>query len=116
MKTFSILAAALGAAGILAFAGPASGTSTAVTIKVTATELRFKLVPKAAKPGSIVFQVMNKGAAVHDFKINGKKTPKLKPGKSARLSVRFQKAGRYPYLCTVPGHAAAGMKGVLVVK
>jgi uncharacterized cupredoxin-like copper-binding protein len=29
--------------------------------------------------------------------------------------VTFSKAGTYPYLCTVPGHAAAGMKGVLRV-
>ena len=26
------------------------------------------------------------------------------------------KAGKYPYICTVKGHAAAGMKGVLTVK
>jgi len=29
--------------------------------------------------------------------------------------VTISKAGSYPYLCTVPGHAAAGMKGVLRV-
>jgi uncharacterized cupredoxin-like copper-binding protein len=26
------------------------------------------------------------------------------------------KAGKYPFLCTVPGHAQAGMKGTLTVK
>jgi uncharacterized cupredoxin-like copper-binding protein len=31
------------------------------------------------------------------------------------LRVVFRKAGRYRYLCTVPGHAAAGLKGVLRV-
>ena len=40
----------------------------------------------------------------------------LQPGKSARLTVTFRKKGRFPYLCTVPGHAAAGMKGVFVVR
>lgn len=32
------------------------------------------------------------------------------------LSVRFPKAGSYRFICTVPGHAAAGMKGVLKVR
>ncbi len=56
------------------------------------------------------------GHVVHDFKINGKVTPLLQPGKSAKLTVKFAKAGTYPYLCTVPGHAAAGMKGVFTVR
>ena len=32
-----------------------------------------------------------------------------------RQTVTFTKPGNYPYLCTLPGHAAAGMKGVLKV-
>ena len=39
----------------------------------------------------------------------------LAPGSSATLKVVFAK-GKFAYLCTVPGHAAAGMKGVLTVK
>ena len=39
----------------------------------------------------------------------------IQPGKSAKLTVDFGKQGSYPYLCTVPGHAAAGMKGVFSV-
>jgi uncharacterized cupredoxin-like copper-binding protein len=39
----------------------------------------------------------------------------LSPGKSATLRVTFLRKGRYPYKCTVPGHAAAGMKGVFTV-
>jgi uncharacterized cupredoxin-like copper-binding protein len=59
--------------------------------------------------------VTNKGKVPHDFKIKGKKTALLSPGKSATLKVVFPK-GKFPYLCTVPGHAAAGMKGVFTVK
>ena len=40
----------------------------------------------------------------------------IKAGKSAKLVVKFAKAGNFPYLCTVPGHAAAGMKGTFTVK
>ena len=37
-------------------------------------------------------------------------------GKSTTLTVKLLKAGKYKFLCTVPGHAAAGMKGVLTVR
>jgi uncharacterized cupredoxin-like copper-binding protein len=64
----------------------------------------------------ITFAVTNKGTIGHNFKIAGKKTPVLTAGKRGTLKVTFARAGRYPYLCTVPSHAAAGMKGVLTVK
>ena len=39
----------------------------------------------------------------------------LAPGSETSLTVTFTKPGTYRYLCTVPGHAAAGMKGDLKV-
>jgi uncharacterized cupredoxin-like copper-binding protein len=52
----------------------------------------------------------------HDFRINGKQTPLIRPRRTSKLVVTFQKKGTYHYLCTVPGHAAAGMKGVFTVR
>jgi iron uptake system component EfeO len=85
------------------------------TITVTATEFKFKLSKTSAPKGSVTFKVVNKGKTVHDFKINGKKTATIAPGTSASLTVKFAKAGKFPYLCTIPGHAAAGMKGTFTV-
>ena len=45
----------------------------------------------------------------------GKRTTALGKGQSATLTVTLAKAGKYEYLCTVPGHAAGGMKGLLTV-
>ena len=87
----------------------------ATSIRVVAVEFRFRLSKKSAHRGTVVFRVVNRGKVAHDFRIAGRKTPIIKPGKSAVLRVVFRKAGRYRYLCTVPGHAAAGMKGVLKV-
>jgi uncharacterized cupredoxin-like copper-binding protein len=101
-----------------AFAGSAlaSRTHATATVNVAASEFKFVLSKKtAAAPGTVTFNVVNKGHIAHDFKIDGKKTALLQPGKSAKLTVKL-KAGKYPYLCTVPGHAAAGMKGTFVVK
>jgi len=105
-------------AAVSAFGGSAQQTAT-TTVAVTAgkpTEFRFTLSKKTITKGTGVFKVTNKGSVDHDFKIAGKKTPLVKKGKVATLTVAFKKAGRYPYLCTLPGHAGLGMKGVLVVK
>jgi uncharacterized cupredoxin-like copper-binding protein len=98
-----------------ALAAPTQHAAKAASITVTATEFKFKLSKTSAPKGSVTFKVVNKGKAPHDFKINGKKTPTIAPGKSASLTVKFAKAGKFPYLCTIPGHAAAGMKGTFTV-
>ena len=117
------LAARLGsAAALLAVVGvvaaPALGARTHATgtaVTVTATEFHFKLSKTSVPHGSVTFTVVNKGKLSHDFKIGGKKTPLIKPGKSAKLTVTLKK-GKAAYLCTVPSHAAAGMKGTLTFK
>ena len=78
-------------------------------------ELRFTLSKKTVAKGKVTFKVVNKGVLDHDLKIGGKKTAILKTGKSATLTVTL-KAGKSPFLCTVAGHAAGGMKGTLTVK
>jgi len=92
--------------------------SSAATTKVTvsASEFKYVLSKKAAPTGTVVFTLVNKGKLSHDFKIAGKKTPLVSPGKSATLRVKIAKKGRLSYLCTVPGHAAAGMKGVFAAR
>jgi uncharacterized cupredoxin-like copper-binding protein len=116
----------LGVAGLLVAmfampvsAGPSSAATAArakaTTIKVTATEFKFKLSKVKVPVGKVTFKVTNRGKITHDFKIAGKKTKLLAPGKSATLTVTFKKSGRIKYTCTVAGHAAAGMKGVLAV-
>jgi uncharacterized cupredoxin-like copper-binding protein len=94
-----------------------------VPVTVTAgkpSEFKFtlnkKTVTKGAAALTVSFKVTNKGAISHDFKINGKKTKSLPVGKSQTIAVRFTKKGKYAFLCTLPGHAAGGMKGTLTVK
>jgi uncharacterized cupredoxin-like copper-binding protein len=90
-----------------------------VPVTVTAgkpSEFGFTLNKKTVKKGTIAFKVTNKGAIAHDFKIAGKKTKSLGTGKTQTLTVVFKKAGKYAFLCTLPGHAAGGMKGTFTVK
>jgi uncharacterized cupredoxin-like copper-binding protein len=89
----------------------------AATTQVKGREFRFTLSSKSvAKPGTVTFNFTNTGTVAHDFKIDGKTTPLVQPGRTAKLVVRFRKAGKFSYLCTVPGHAAAGMRGVFTVR
>jgi uncharacterized cupredoxin-like copper-binding protein len=88
----------------------------ATTDRVTMTEFHYALSPVSVHKGVVRFTLSNNGSVGHDLKINGKKSAIIGPHKTGSFSVTFRKAGRYTYLCTVPGHAAAGMKGVLIVK
>ena len=109
--------AATVALSALALAPLSSARTEATTVQVKGAEFFFRLSTKSiAKPGRVTFVFKNIGHVEHDFKINNKKTPLISPGKTARLVVTFKKKGKFPYLCTVPGHAAAGMKGVLTVR
>ena len=40
----------------------------------------------------------------------------LNPGENGTATVPALPAGTYTFLCTVPGHYAAGMKGTLTIK
>jgi uncharacterized cupredoxin-like copper-binding protein len=103
---------------ISAIRGPAStsASATTVTIKVTATEFKFAMSRKSlAKPATVIFKVKNNGKIAHDFKINGKKTRTIAPGQTVTLKVVFRAKKKYGFLCTLPGHATAGMKGTFSV-
>lgn len=110
-------------AGVLAPGGSAksstagqSSVTKPVQISVKASEFKFVLSKRTVPAGTtVVFTVKNVGKITHDFKIAGKDTPKLAPGKSAKLTVKFAKKGHYAYLCTLLGHAGAGMKGTFSV-
>jgi uncharacterized cupredoxin-like copper-binding protein len=109
------LTAALAVLAVLVGIGASSvlARSQMGTPKVTVTALdtlKFTLSKKSAHHGKVSFVVTNKGNLKHDFWIAGKKTNLLGHNKSQTITVTIKK-GKNPYKCTVPGHAAAGMKG-----
>ena len=114
MKRILSLAAVLAVAATTAFAVVAyagSSSATGTSVKVTAKDtFRFTLSRTSAPHGKVSFVVTNKGRLRHDFAIVGKKTKMLGHNQIATLTVTLTK-GKHQYKCTVPGHAAAGMKG-----
>ena len=97
----------------LAATRPAQAART--NIGVSGKEFKFKLSSSSARHGSITFRFTNKGTLKHDFKIDGKKTPVIRPGKSASITVSLSR-GSYKYICTVKGHARNGMRGTFRVR
>jgi mono/diheme cytochrome c family protein len=87
----------------------------AKTVAVTATDTALRLSTGTAPLGSVGFVVRNTGTKAHDFRIAGKKTPRLAPKARATLVVNFKRAGKYPYSSTVAGDAAKGLKGTFTV-
>lgn len=106
----AVLALAAIAMPALVQARPVAHAAT-TTVNVTAIDFKFKLSRTSAPKGKVTFKITNKGKLKHDFKINGVTSKMISPGRSTSITVTFKKAGTYPYLCTVPGHAALGMKG-----
>ncbi len=96
-----------------AAARPQKVTATNVTVKMK--EFKFILSRSSVPHGTVMFKLVNTGKLAHDIRINGKTSKKVQPGKTGTFTVLFTKKGRYPYICPIPGHAAAGMKGVLKV-
>lgn len=121
-------------------AGPAAGMSSQgqrtsaspTVIKVVAgspSARSFKLSQSVdLPPGIFLFKVTSTGHAAHSFKLctmpvtsakpnncTGVATKTLQPGRSATLTVTLIEPGRYEYLSTVRGQAAAGMKGLIGV-
>ena len=125
MKRTLVVGAVVGAIAVPAAAAHVSGQSARpqraervallARVSVSASEFKFVLSKKTARRGVVVFRVKNVGKVGHDFEIKGRKTRVLSPGQSATLRVTFLRKGHYPYKCTVPGHAAAGMKGVFTI-
>jgi len=120
----AIAVLALAAAGYQAGAIPATGPAKPkprpkvklpTAVRVVARDFTYALSRAAVPVGRVRFTVVNRGGVAHDFAIAGRRTPLLGPGKSAVLTVAFARAARVAYRCTVPGHAALGMKGTLTV-
>jgi uncharacterized cupredoxin-like copper-binding protein len=132
-RRFALLGALIACVGLVAsfplLAGAATKTSN-VTVTIGApNEFLFHLSTKTIPAGKVTFKVTNNGQLPHDFELCssnkgttktntcvGKTSTMISPGQTAKLTVAVSKAGSYEYLCTVSGHAAFGMKGLLTVK
>jgi glucose/arabinose dehydrogenase len=111
-----VVLAIAGTSTLVISAAAAPAPSKALTVQVVARDFSFALSRKSVPAGSTVrFVVSNRGSALHDFVVKGKRTRVLRPGQTQAIAVAFPRKGAFRFLCSVSGHARLGMKGVFGV-
>ncbi len=95
-------------------AGGAIVTATGETLAFDAFEMGFApaQVP-VAQPGRYVITLTNTGQAEHDWSAGGVRLV-ARPGETVRGEVEVP-AGGLEFVCSIPGHALAGMRGRITV-
>ncbi len=99
---------------------PAAGAKTTIALAASATELAYDKKSLTAKAGEVTIALTNPAPLEHDVAIfEGSEelggTELISNGENSTTTVELA-AGKYTFLCTVPGHAEAGMEGPLTVK
>jgi plastocyanin len=96
-----------------------AGASSTLKLSADSSALAFDTTELTAKPGKVTIDFTNPSPIAHNVVIeeNGKELAGFEPIAEGEESVSADlKPGTYTFLCTVPGHAEAGMEGTLVVK
>lgn len=70
------------------------------TVHVSVGGKRCALSTKTVPVGTVLFRVANDGSTLDAFVVDGTSTRTLRPGRTATITVHFDKAGSYRYRCT----------------
>jgi nitrite reductase (NO-forming) len=108
----------LGGAAGSSPAAPASAAAAGApigTIKITAADLSFSPgMVTVAEAGTYAVELANTGAIEHNITFSDGTTVTAAPGEKASGTVLIPADG-LTFLCSIPGHAAAGMTGMVSV-
>ena len=104
--------------GLLLAAAAAAGTNVGVA------EREWSLNPyvTGVRHGAVVFYAHNYGEDPHDLQVRGPHgfrspvAPVIAPGATRTLRIRLRRPGVYHLVCTLPGHAARGMRATFRVR
>lgn len=127
MKVVAVLAALVVAYFVL---GIVSGASVGLSggdsrsAEIVLEDLRFAPNRLDAKVGvPLTVRLVNRGTERHDLNFESLHMPGLagvesilEPGETRTITLRFETPGVHTFICTLPGHAAAGMTGATFVR
>jgi len=112
-----LIAAVVAVTAALAVAGVVSA-STTVNLRASKTKIAFNHRTLTAKKGKVTLVMANPSGLPHAIAVKGhglnSKGKTVNKGGTSRVTVTLKK-GTYTFYCPVDGHAAAGMKGKLIV-
>jgi plastocyanin len=76
-----------------------------------------RLFASAGRP--LILSFRNRDVMTHDFVLDDSRYPVhifVAPGRTIQTSLFFRTPGKYRFHCSEPGHAIAGMRGIIVVR
>lgn len=89
----------------------------AITVTIVASEWKFEpaqIQIPVGQPVTVIFE--NRGTTPHDLEIKEADFNLYAgPGQTVTGTLKVKKAGEYRFVCSLPGHAEAGMVGTLIV-
>ena len=97
----------------------AKGPGGTLQLAASPTQIAFETTQLTSKPGEVTIEFDNPATLEHNVAIeqDGKQIASSETIGKGKTSVTADLApGTYTFLCTVPGHAEAGMEGTLTVK
>jgi plastocyanin len=98
---------------------PISGPGGTLQLAASPTDIAYDTTELSSEPGEVTIDFTNPSALEHDVAIekDGKEIAGSELIAEGKTSVTADLGpGTYTFLCTVPGHAEAGMEGTLTVK
>ena len=116
--------AALVAAAVGSAIRDSQDTQSSGAASIVLEDLRFSPNQLNATVGEpITVRLTNRGLERHDLNFPSLHMPRLagvesilEPGESRSITLRFDEPGTHTFICTLPGHAAAGMTGAVFVR
>lgn len=114
----AVLLIAIALAGCQTQAGGSSGSA-----DIVLEDLRFTPNRIDAKVGvPLTVRLTNRGTERHDLNFESIHMPGLggvesimEPGETRTITLTFDQPGTHTFICTLPGHATAGMTGAAYV-
>src|SRR5258708_14247748 len=118
MRCFLLACVAIGSIAVACVPSSALVSAKLATIlRVTASEFKFaSSTPQVAVGESVTIVFENRGTIEHNLHLDATSTHIVaEPGQTVTAVVVFAAAGATTFICTLPGHSAAGMSAALQV-
>lgn len=100
-------------------AAPADADDDEQVLVFVADDIFYDDPPTTARAGTLTIVLDNVGAAEHNIVFEGfndeEPVAEAPGGEQDEGTITLDEPGEYVYYCSIPGHRAAGMEGVLTV-
>ena len=127
MKAFVGLMAAISVVVLISLAFTIRDRTSAASTgsaEIVLEDMRFTPNQLDARVGiPLTVRLTNRGTERHDLNFPSLHMPGLEgvesilaPGETRTITLRFDEPGSHTFICSLPGHAAAGMTGAVFVQ